>query len=48
MNLLPIQIYINRTESKIIFEINNGYHLELLTPKNLRAAIVYVIVRFFR
>ena len=48
MNLPPIQIYINRTESKIKFKINSRYHLELLTPKNLRAAIVYVIVRFFR
>ena len=33
---LPTQIYPNKTKSRIVFKINTGYKLELLTPKTIR------------
>ena len=31
-----IQIYVNKTENRVIFKINNGYSLELLTPETIK------------
>ena len=32
---LPIQIYVNRIENRVTFEVKNGYSLELLTPETM-------------
>ena len=34
---LPIQIYVNRIENRIIFNIKTEYYLELSTPPNNEA-----------
>ena len=31
-----VQIYVNKIENRIIFQIKNGYSLELLTPKTMK------------
>ena len=31
-----VQIYVNKIEDRIIFQIKNGYSLELLTPKTMK------------
>ena len=31
-----IRIYVNKIENRIIFKINNGYYLELLTPETMK------------
>ena len=31
-----VQIYVNETENRIIFKIENGYSLELLTPETMK------------
>ena len=31
-----VQIYVNKTENRIIFKIKNGYILEFLTPKTMK------------
>ena len=33
---LPVQIYPNKMENRIIFKIKTGYKLELLTPKAMK------------
>lgn len=32
----PVQIYLNKIQKRIIFEINIGYYLELLTPETMK------------
>ena len=32
----PTKIYVNKTESKIVFNIKTGYYLELLTPETIK------------
>ena len=32
----PIEIFVSRNENRIIFEIKNGYYLELLTPETMK------------
>ena len=32
---IPIKIYLNKIENKIMFKINTGYYLELLTPETM-------------
>ena len=32
----PIKIYSNKIKNRIVFEINTGYKLELLTPKTMK------------
>ena len=32
----PVQIYVNKIENRITFEIKNGYSLELLTRETIR------------
>ena len=36
MELLPIRIYVNRTENRVIFRIKNEYYLQLLTPETMK------------
>ena len=31
-----MQIYVNKTENRVIFKINNGYSLELLTSETMK------------
>ena len=31
-----IRIYINKIENRIVFKINTGYYLELLTPETMK------------
>ena len=31
-----VQIYVNEIENRIIFKIENGYSLELLTPETMK------------
>ena len=31
-----VQIYVNKIENRVTFEIKNGYSLELLTPKTMK------------
>ena len=33
---LSIRIYINKIENRIIFKVNTGYYLELLTPEAMK------------
>ena len=33
---LPIEIYPNKTKSKIVFKVKAGYELELLTPETMK------------
>ena len=32
----PVQIYLNKIKSRIVFKIKTGYKLELLTPKTMK------------
>ena len=32
----PVQIYPNKIKNRIVFKINTGYELELLTPETMR------------
>ena len=32
----PVQIYPNKTKSRIVFKIKTGYKLELLTPETMK------------
>lgn len=32
----PVQINLNKIQKRIIFEINIGYYLELLTPETMK------------
>ena len=32
---LPVQIYVNKIKSRIVFKIKTGYKLELLYPKTM-------------
>ena len=36
MDKPPIQIYVNKLENSFTFKIENGYSLELLTPKTMK------------
>lgn len=36
VNKLLVQIYVNKTQKRIIFKIKNGYHYDLLTQKTLK------------
>ena len=31
-----IEIYVNKIENRVTFKIENGYHLELLTPETIK------------
>ena len=33
---LPVQIYENKIKNRIVFKINTGYKLELLTPETMK------------
>ena len=33
---LPVQIYPNQIKNRIVFKINTGYKLELLTPETMK------------
>ena len=33
---LPVQIYANKIKTRIVFKIENGYKLELLTPETMK------------
>ena len=33
---LPVQIYTNKTKNRIVFKINTGYKLELLSPETMK------------
>ena len=35
----PIQIYPNQIKNRIVFEIKNGYKLELLTPQTMKLLV---------
>ena len=32
----PVQIYINKIKNKIVFKINTGYNLEILSPETMK------------
>ena len=34
--ILPIHVYINRINDKLMFKIKDGYKLELQTPKTMK------------
>ena len=40
----PVQVYVNRINSWIVFEIKTGYKLELSSPKTMKLAMKYVKV----
>ena len=33
---LPVQLYVNKIKNRIVFKINPGYELELLSPETMR------------
>ena len=39
----PVQVYVNRINIWIVFEIKTGYKLELSSPKTMKLAMKYVV-----
>ena len=35
-DILPVRIYVNQIENRIIFRIKTGYYLKLLTPETMK------------
>ena len=33
---LPIRIYVNKIENRIVFKIKTGYYVDLLTPETMK------------
>ena len=36
INNLPIRIYVNKIENRIMFKIKTGYYVDLLTPETMK------------